>query len=260
MKRNNITEAREVISSLSKVERYYILDYIRTRLAATHSMEVDESVTKALNALKAANTQKRAIATITPSGLIEERPDVALKVIDAFKENRTKDGRGSRNILIVSDMPNKTKEGYIRELNAQLTKYARRDSVDAQSINIEEAYRVITYEEMQGYVGEVTKDNAVNKARALVQELMPQESLRDEDILFIGTKELFEREIEFAWIVNGLLEGKEEAVTSALKLLGRTEGSVDMDLLRNKVIDLRRYAARETRAYRKAMREVKRAL
>ena len=101
---------------------------------------------------------------------------------------------------------------------------------------------------------EITKEGAPKAALDLIAKLLPEEGITEKNIIYIGGRPLFEEEIEYAWIVNGVLNGNPEAIAKALELVGRKGEKIDIKELRGKVIDLR------IEEYKRTILEIKRAL
>ena len=65
--------------------------------------------------------------------------------------------------------------------------------------------------------------------------------------------------MNLAWIIQGVLAGKDAQIEKALELLGKDAKGIRMEELRRKVIDLRGYT-KDVQDQRRALKEVKRAL
>jgi hypothetical protein len=251
-------KAIKIISSLNDAEMDRIIDFISLRLVPIRAINIENELRRISEAIIERGNRT---TTIMPSGIMENRPDVAIEIMDSAAGRKESGKR--KNILVITDSRIKTqleKEGYIKTLNENLNKFAGKGIIQRKStIDIEAVYQVVTYHEMLEETGiEVTRDNAVEGALALARALV-SEDLSAEDIVIIGGEDLYKDEIHLAWVIKGVLEGEEEAIKEALKLLKIKEGTINIEHLRGNVI----YFGRQRESieeYKRAVKELKKAL
>jgi hypothetical protein len=187
-------------------------------------------------------------ATITTSGTLEDRPDILKGLETELGSNK------DTNILVITDarITKATKKQYLQGLDSLLKEHYR---IDRQSIYADE--NIVTLEELQDIAGPITdQNNALTASETLVKKVIGEDY---GELVYVGGEELYKQEIDYAFLIKGVLEGDVEAITKALTILGKDSKDLRIEDLRNRVIDLRGYT-KDIQEYRQAMQEVKRAL
>ncbi len=232
------------------------------RFAPTQKIDIEKTLKLVKESLAAAKEQKRPVTSITPSSIIENRPNIVVRLEKELKEN--KDNEGTRNILVITDasITEDKKDAYIDGINKNLRAHLKLK----REIDISSIYRVVTYDEMKRKVRKVMKkedyqitaETALEATEALAKKVMPGAV---GEIVYIGGLDLYKEELDLAWMISEILSANPNprAIERAITLLGKDAKDIRAEDLRRNVIDLRGYT-KEISEYQRAIKEVKRAL
>ncbi|MDB4349841.1 VWA domain-containing protein, partial [Omnitrophica bacterium] len=241
----DIARIKEIVDkedALSIEELRRLLFVITNLLAPLEPMD-DIDWEGTLNDIQAKLDQDIAFATVMPSRLPEEAPEERINVLmDKLERNRSEDGK-PRNFLVVTD---KDRKSYVDEVSKRLNR------------DIEDIFHVVTYRDIEKEIGQkAIHDNPVEAVDRFVRSQIEEEL--GIAPYYIGGEDLFEDEIDRAWLINGLLNGIPEAIDVAYSLIGKDASRLTLERLRKNVIDMAPYI-KELQRQRRADRETQLAL
>ena len=225
---------------------------------ATMNTEYDTSI----HQMSQLAERQMRFTSIATSSMLETRPDKMLKFINELNEKGVDWAeQRKRNVLILSDpkITEGKKDEYIGGLDALIKNYTKQACGTEYSLHdiydVEENVLTLEDFEDESDMDNITEDTALQAALSMAFKMVEEAGT----IVIIGGNDNFAREIGLATIIRGVLHGKPEYIREALKLLGKDDGTIDINALRSQVLDLRGYTS-QIQAHRRAIRNLKQAL